>query len=437
MQTSTELPRLRILWVKALKLLPVDTGSKIRSFYILRALAERHDVTVLTYYDGRPDASYLSEMKKLFDTPVTLSVRLRGATRATRPFGFLATLLRSEPYQVTKFESPPVRDWLSSGLTPQRFDVAVCDFLAPSLNFPKVSLVPTVLFQHNVESVLWARKALTTQRILNRCAFGFEARRLATFEAVTVRAFDHVIAVSAADRLAMLPMATPDHFTVVPTGVDVRQYQSLVGLGGFGKEVVFIGSMDWEPNIDGILWFCRDVWPIIVETHPDARLTIVGRNPPQSVVVLRSEAIEVTGRVDEVTPYLERASVVIVPLLAGGGTRLKIYEAMAAGRAVVSTTVGAEGLDVQQDRDILLADEQTSFAASVSRLLSHVEERARIGRAAAVTAGRFDWSEVTHDFERALRTAISQKKALNATASGADTSNTGLLTNPLIQSRSG
>ena len=412
--------RLRILWVKALKLLPVDTGGRIRSFHILRALAERHDVTVLTYYDGGPDAIYHRDMESMFEGAVTLPVRLAGSTRAARPFGFVTSLHRREPFVVTKFESPAVRDWLTNAMVPTRYDVAVCDFLSPSLNFPASSDVPTVLFQHNVESVLWERKARTTERFINRRVFEIEARRLAAYEPKVVRAFDHVVAVSETDRAGMSSMAGPDHFTVVPTGVDVRQYASLVGQGGTDKSVVFVGSMDWEPNVDGMLWFCREVWPRVLAQHPDAHLSIVGRNPPSAIESLRSAQIDVTGRVDTVIPYLTRAQAIIVPLLAGGGTRLKIYEAMAAGRAVVSTSIGAEGLDVEHGRDIVLADNPVDFAASVSELLTDAARRERVGLAAAATAARFDWTAVSGVFEQALRTAIAQRSTRKRSASPAE-----------------
>jgi glycosyltransferase involved in cell wall biosynthesis len=167
--------------------------------------------------------------------------------------------------------------------------------------------------------------------------------------------------------------------------------------------------MDWEPNVDGVEYFCSEVWPAIKTAVPEARFRIVGRNPVRRVQKWASDSIEVTGSVPSVIEHLRQSAVVIVPLRIGGGTRLKIYEAMAAARAVVSTTVGAEGLDVHHGRDIVLADDARAFSESVIMLLRDRELRRGYEKAAAKTAARYDWAAVGQRFSAALQAVADRK----------------------------
>jgi glycosyltransferase involved in cell wall biosynthesis len=182
--------------------------------------------------------------------------------------------------------------------------------------------------------------------------------------------------------------------------------------------VLFVGAMDWEPNVDGMEYFCREIWPAVVAENPAARLRIVGRNPGERVQRLSAPSIEVTGRVPSVMEHLRQAAAVVVPLRIGGGTRLKIYEAMAAGKAVISTSIGAEGLDVRNGRDILLADTAEAFSSAILTLLRDSIRREQYERAAAATAAHFDWSVIGEKFGRTLEMvrepAISAEEAAYA-----------------------
>jgi glycosyltransferase involved in cell wall biosynthesis len=173
--------------------------------------------------------------------------------------------------------------------------------------------------------------------------------------------------------------------------------------------------MDWEPNVDGVEYFCSEIWPAIKAEVPEARFRIVGRNPVRRVEKWASESIEVTGRVPSVIEHLRESAVVIVPLRIGGGTRLKIYEAMAAGKAVVSTTVGAEGLDVHHGRDIILADDARAFSQAVIMLLRDRGLRGRYEKAAAETTARYDWAAIGQRFSEVLQ-SVAEKKSRNAGA---------------------
>jgi polysaccharide biosynthesis protein PslH len=198
----------------------------------------------------------------------------------------------------------------------------------------------------------------------------------------------------------------------VPTGVAANLYKPDASVSEDDSLVVFTGAMDWEPNIDAVEYFCREVWPAILEAVPGARFRIVGRNPDRRVQKLQSASIEVTGRVASVVDHLRKAAVVVVPLRIGGGTRLKIYEAMGTGKAVVSTSVGAEGLDVHNGRDIVLADDSLAFSRAVTTLLKDRQLRGVYGRSALELASKFDWRTVARRFSEVL-IAISALKSAN------------------------
>jgi len=278
----------------------------------------------------------------------------------------------------------------------------VCDFLSASLNFPEKSSTPVVLFQHNVETMLWRRMASTEQSALRKLSYGIEARKMAAYETRTLRRFQHVIAVSDHDRSEMLTLAPNCSITVVPTGVDTGQYQVVPSASAKPPLIVFTGSMDWEPNIDAVEYFCREIFPVVLAAFPDARFQIVGRNPHPRVRRLAGASVEVTGTVPSVTDYLRSAAVVIVPLRIGGGTRLKIFEAMAMAKAMVSTSIGAEGLDIVTGRDLLLADDAQSFSAAILGLLRDPESRRRYEQNAATLAARYDWSQIAQQFANVL-----------------------------------
>ncbi len=236
--------------------------------------------------------------------------------------------------------------------------------------------------------------------------FKLEAAKMLRYEHAAVTRFHHVIAVSENDRQLMSLMTDASRISVVPTGVDLQQYRAAREISNeseaAGPLLVFVGSMDWEANIDAVHYFCSEIWPAVKQAVPGARFRIVGRNPHARVKKLASDSIEVTGTVASVIEHYREASVNIVPLRIGGGTRLKIYEAMAMGKATVSTSIGAEGLDVNDERDILIADSSDKFADSIIALLQNKDFRRTVERAASEQAARYDWSVIADRFEAVL-----------------------------------
>ena len=397
---------MRILWVKPGKLLPLDSGGKLRTYNILRQLAATHDLTYLSYYGGARDEAYEREIPQHLPGTVCVHTGAPDGTELARRLDYLRRVWWRAPYAVSKFTDRRVQRHLAGWMPQRRFDVAVCDFLASALNFPARLDTPTVLFQHNVETVLWERKARLEVKPLDRIVSAIEYAKMRRFEPAQVRRFHHVIAVSEQDRDAMAWMVDPSRVSVVPTGVDLEIFRYDPNARPSGPLVVFTGSMDWEANIDGVEYFCRDVWPLVLARVPGARFRIVGRAPHARVRRLASDSVEVTGDVPSIIDHLREGAVFVVPLRIGGGTRIKIYEGMATGKATVSTTVGAEGLDVQHGRDIVLADEPASFADAIVSFLEDDALRRRYEAAAAATARQYDWSVIAQRFTAVLQQTV-------------------------------
>jgi glycosyltransferase involved in cell wall biosynthesis len=253
--------------------------------------------------------------------------------------------------------------------------------------------------------MIWRRRAQHASDPLRRWYYQLQASRMFRFERQACRAAARVVAVSERDARTMRELFGVTRVTAIPTGVDIEGLTPLDPPPDQTIDLVFVGSMDWLPNVDGIQWFVREVLPLIRRQRPECSVAIVGRTPPASIAALGrdDERIRVTGTVPDIRPLLWSAAVSIVPLRIGGGTRLKIYEAMAARVPVVSTTVGAEGLEVHHPDDIRLADSPEAFAAACSELLANAELRRRQTAAARdMVVARFSWEHVAGCFERVL-----------------------------------
>jgi polysaccharide biosynthesis protein PslH len=398
---------MNILWLNAGLLLPLDKGGKLRTWHLMRHLARRHDISYLSFTDPSQTDADIEGMREVASNVVTIP--RTDPSKGTVRFYLDAAryLLEPVPYAVAKYRSPAYRAAIERLVRERRFDAVVCDFLPPVVNLPETLPCPTILFTHNVEAEIWRRHLENAANPLTRYLLGEQWGRMRRFERAALERFDLVLCVSEADRQTcsrLYPDAVKAPAHVVPTGVDTEYFAPMTGRVPRPSHLVFTGSMDWLPNEDGMQYFVREVLPRIRQVEPDASLSIIGRAPTPAVRRLAETAgIEVTGRVDDVRPYMADGSVYVVPLRIGGGTRLKIFEAMSMGKAVVSTTVGAEGLPVTSGRNIVIADEPARFAQAVVHLIRDTGARRRIeAEARRLVVDRYDWSAVAQDFEDAL-----------------------------------
>ncbi len=364
----------------ATPLYPADTGGRLRSSKMLEYLARRHRLTVLCFRTPDTTAAQLEQMRacceRLETVPWRESRKFSGRFYAELGLALCSRL----PYTVSKYRSAAMRRRLRELLGTGEHELLLCDFLQPAVNCLDVPFGPRMLWQHNVEAVVMERQAAHAANSVARAYLRLEFRRLARFEGETARAFTRCVMVSDEDCRAMAERYGVLNTSSVPTGVDLDYFQP-TGSESSEPGIVFTGSMDWLPNQDAVLYFVRDILPRIRRTVP-AHFVIAGRNPPATIRRLEADGrVRVTGTVDDIRPYLARARVCVVPLRSGGGTRIKIFEAMAMARPVVSTRVGAEGLPVTDGRNIRLADDPEAFADTVTELLQDPDERARLGAA--------------------------------------------------------
>jgi polysaccharide biosynthesis protein PslH len=393
---------MKILWVKTDFLHPTTRGGQIRTLEMVRQLHRRHEVHYVAFDDpAHPEGLARSTEYCSVAHPVPFEPIPKRSIR----FGgqLLAGLFSSIPVAGMRWRSQAMRQTVDALTAAQHFDAKVCDFVFPSINLG--DLRGWTLFQHNVESVIWERHTESGRTWAHRAYFGLQARRMFEWEKAVCRSASQVVAVSEVDERTMRARFGVERISSVPTGVDLAYFER-PATAAVKHDLVFVGSMDWMPNIDGVRWFLDEVFPLIRAKKPDCRLAIVGRQPPPSLVAEQSAHVTVTGTVPDVRPFLWQAPVSIVPLRIGGGTRLKIFEAMAAGTTVVSTTIGAEGLPVTHGETIRIADSAPEFAAQCLELLDNREARERMAaRALGLLRAKFSWEHVTGSFERALEAA--------------------------------
>jgi glycosyltransferase involved in cell wall biosynthesis len=395
---------MRILWIKSDFLHPTNRGGQIRTLEMLRRLRRRHEIHYLAFAD--PDSPEGVERSVEYchrPHPVPRRPADRGSLRFWGQFA--ENLLSPLPIAVGRYRSAQMERRIRDLTRCERFDHMVCDFIMPSVNVPDLSRC--VLFQHNVETVVWQRLAKCATDPVRRLYYGVQARRMYEYESRVCRAVRFVVAVSAEDAAHMRSQFGVSHVSEVPTGVDL-DFFSPPAAAPFVADLAFLGSMDWLPNIDAVCYFVEQILPLIRRRRPDCSLAVIGRKPPASIRALaeRDPKIVVTGTVGDVRPYLWGSLVSIVPLRIGGGTRLKIYESMAARRPVVSTAVGAEGLEVSHPENIRLADAPADFADRCLELLEDASERRRVSSAAwELVASRYSWEQVSQRFEQVLEMA--------------------------------
>ena len=402
---------MRILWLKTELLHPVDKGGKIRTYQMLKELKREHHVTYLTLDDGQANSEARERSVEYCHELVCVPHHQREKFTTGFYVDLALNVVSSLPYAIRKYRSAEMRHMIAVHAARGRTDVVVCDFLAPAVNMPSSLSCPSVLFQHNVEAMIWQRHFEVQANPPKRLYLREQWRKMRSFERAACLRFDSVVAVSEEDREMMVRDYALQEVYAIPTGVDIEFFRPTNTAAAQDNSLVFTGSMDWLPNEDAIRYFTEQIMPLVRKQLPGVKLTVVGRNPYPSLVSLSKSdsSIIVTGRVEDVRPYMEQAAAYVVPLRIGGGTRLKIYEAMAMEKPVISTSVGAEGLPVRDGVDLLLADTPEAFAKSVVEVLSDRALAKRLGEnAASEVRQRFGWARVAEAFAAICEHTLEQ-----------------------------
>ncbi len=346
---------------------PPDSGPKIKTWNVLKYLAQHHDVTLVSFVRGDQSADVerlRSYCRAVYTVPMERS-------RVRDGLAMVASLATGQPWMMVRDARTAMRRLVDRLSTEAPFDVVHADQLNMAQYARQVRKARKVLDAHNALWLLYKRTAATMRLGPQRLFLERDWRLLKRYEGCAVREFDAVLAVSDEDKMALLETTggTRD-IAVIPIAIDVDEVQPVVRKPN-PVHILHIGTMYWPPNIDAVLWFAREVYPRIRQERPDVQFDIVGSRPPAEIIALSKgqSGINVTGYVADPTLYLERAAAMVVPLRAGGGMRVKILNAMAQGIPIVSTTLGCEGIDLAPGRDVLIGDSPEELAGSVLRVL--------------------------------------------------------------------
>jgi len=405
--------RPRLLFVSPQFLFPADAGGKIRTSGILRGMKGGHfEITLVSPATPEQPRRFARELSEVCDRflfwPASKSGKVLSALKR------VAALASRLPASVALDRSRAATALIADALTMQP-DVVIADFVHATVLFDRVPPVGSVVFTHNVEAEIFARHAQTADNPVARVIWNAQRRKMAEFEASYLPAFAKVIAVSDRDLNFFLETYGVRGAEMIPTGVDFDYFGALAlpppaAIDPRGGHLIFTGSMDWPANIDAIQYCMNEIWPLIAAARPDARLTIVGRDPPGALVEkARARGLnwQFTGFVDDVRPFIRDADLYMVPLRVGGGTRIKIYEAMAMRRPVVSTSIGVEGLPIEAGNHYRRADAAAAFAETVLELLGAPARGAEMAENAYdFILKRYSTRRVARTFEEICKRAI-------------------------------
>jgi glycosyltransferase involved in cell wall biosynthesis len=380
---------------------PPDSGPKIKTWNVIKYLATRHEVTLVSFVRGDQSAD-IAHLKRYCRTVHTVPIE-RGITQDG--LAMTRSLLTGQPWMMVRDDRRAMRELVDRLATEERFDVAHADQLNMCQYAARVRDAFKIFDAHNALWVLYKRLASTMSPGPRKWLLERDWRLLKQYEGIIIRDFDAVLAVTKEDKVALLEATDVQRrsewhsdkreITVIPIAIDTDEISQIdrrsVGRNGIPtteaherrpqpSHILHIGTMYWPPNIDGITWFMGEIYPLIRQQRPDVVFDVIGSRPPQELVAMSGSetGVNVTGYVRDPTSYLECAALMVVPLRAGGGMRVKILNALAEGTPMVSTTLGAEGIQVTPEVDILLADTPADFATACVRLLNEPSLRPRL-----------------------------------------------------------
>lgn len=372
---------------------PLNTGKRIRTFNLIVRLAKKHQVYYLAY--GINGSVGFKALTQAGITPLAVERQIPPKSGVLFYFRLLLNLFSRYPYIVSSHYSSLFADKLSDCLKQIRFDIVIAEWTPYAVYLNEVKDSKKVIVAHNLEHRIWERYFRNESNLLKKWYIGRQQKKVRRFEIESFASVDAVTAVSPVEAEEIVRHGKDLTVEVVPNGVDL-DYFSSEDVETASSSMIFVGSMNWRPNQDAIQYFVREIFPLIKKDIKDAQATFVGQDPPAAILKLGDIAgIEIVGRVDDVRPFVRKAAVYIVPLRIGGGTRLKILEAMAMKKAIVSTSVGAEGIAVAPDVNILIGDNPETFAAQVKKLITNRNLGQKLGNAGRELVEReYGWDRI-------------------------------------------
>lgn len=404
---------MNLLWISQNVPYPPKTGVLQRNYNLLREAAKLADVYLLAVFkrDILPGEYDLEAAKRelgklcrrieIVDLPIESSrFRLYGTA--------FSSLFTSDPFSVNWIKDAGMRQQLRRMVNEVKFDLVHIDTISLAAYRDEVQGLPKILNHHNIESHLFKRRIMYEANPLKRFYYSLEGEKLERYERQVCAEFDTNFTVSDLDMQRLLEFVPSARADVIANGVDVEYFSP-------GPEQIVPGNlivasgMNWFPNRDAVIYMCDDIWPVLAEQMPDLSWTVVGADPPTQLLDLAAgdRRIEVTGFVNDVRPYLSRAEIYLCPMRDGGGTRLKILDALAMGKAIVCTTMACEGIAVTPEENVLLADSPAEFLKQIRRLREDSSLRHRLGSAARnFVIEHYSWGKIGNDLASVYRRLV-------------------------------
>ncbi len=392
---------MHILFLAPYPPFPPRGGGALRMFNLLRGLSSRHAITCFSFAPDEAARAALEPLREFCRLEVVIGPSRRSLARRA-----LSTLFTPRPDMALRNASPAYGAALAKLLRSRSFDIvhaASIEMAGYGLQARR-SGAALIIDEFNAEYVLQRRAALNDLRRWHqpRALLGggyslLQWLKLASYERRLLAAGDALLAVSEEDRRALRRLSPAGRIAIVPNGVDCAYFQPQPSVASATRDLVFTGTLDFRPNIDAVLWFAREVLPLVRAARPDARFVVVGRNPAPAVRALHNgRSIMVLGEVPDVRPAIAAAAAYVVPMRIGGGVRLKLLEALAMQVPTVSTRMGAQGVDgLEQSRQLLLADQPAAFARALLSLLDQPAWARRLGsQGRALVQAHYDWQVI-------------------------------------------
>lgn len=402
---------MRVLWLSHFLPYPPKGGHLQRSFYLLKEASKRHEVHLVTLTRGStartPEEIRHAESELSWFCARVSPIPHASDTTPRRVVTAVIALLTRRPYDVCWLRSGELGAFLSSLARETPPDLVHVDTVGMWDDAAAFQGAPIVLNHHNIESVMLERRASLEQRAWAAAYLRADAARLATLEGRACGEAATNLVVSELDAERLRAVAGEIRCHVVANGVDTEYFTPARNIERDDRSIVFVGGMHWYPNRQAMRFFIREVWPKLSSDDPPFLLTVGGQDPPQEVVsAAEDERVTATGFVDDVRPLIDRASIYVCPILDGGGTRLKVLDALAMEKALVATRLAVEGLGLTEGDHYLAAETADEFAAAIRGLAADPARRERLGRSGRVLVEeRFAWTRIGDELEAAYRDA--------------------------------
>ncbi|SRR5579883_2664304 len=388
---------MRVLYFSPRDCWPLTSGARLRDYYLARGISQCAHLTYLGFGTNSGDKIWRGRV----GLNQELNCILVPPPPRYSPMDLVKGMIGPLPVTVRNFSSPAMRAELDRILQAESFDFVQIEGVHLSTYLSVIAAAPgpprVIADWHNIESELIHRYAGNLSALAPKRWYAKRTARLVErLESKLLENCHAHLVCSERERQALLPRAAAATIRVIENGVDTSTFAPEGHLpGNVRRNLVFVGSMDYHANIDAVLYFGREVWPQLRQLRPDLRFVVVGSRPvPEVLALANTPGVEVTGTVEKIAPYYHTALAAVVPLRVGSGTRLKVLEAMAAGVPVISTPLGAEGLAVTHDRDLVLAASPAEFVSATLRISGDAREWTRIALSGRQTAQRYDWSRI-------------------------------------------